>query len=87
MLDSNMFRTNTPENFIHNFRVACKMYANNHAEAMEMGSQLIETFTKNDRKVLKKTKEFWKHLMMNYCKNMNMQLKTEKWEIFHLTQI
>ena len=59
MLDSNMFRTNTPENFIHNFRVACKMYANNHAEAMEMASELIETFTKNDRKVFEKNrKEF-----------------------------
>lgn len=59
MLDTNMFRTNTPENFIHNFRVACKMYAANHAEAMEMGSQLIETFTKNDRRVFEKNrKEF-----------------------------
>ena len=48
-LDEHTLRSSTPENFMHNFRVAC-MQADNLDEAMEMAKILVDSLTSYGRK-------------------------------------
>lgn len=50
MTDENQFRMNTPENFLHNFRIHCKMEAVNQADAMRIAADMVSDMTPNDRK-------------------------------------
>lgn len=48
--DENQFRMNTPENFLHNFKIHCKMEAKNQADAMKIAEEMLSDMTPNDKK-------------------------------------
>jgi len=48
-LDQHILRSNIPENFMHNFRVACER-AENYDEAMQMAKILVDNLTPYGRK-------------------------------------
>ena len=50
MTDENNFRMNTSENFIHNFRIHCKLEANNQEEAIKCAADMVSRMTPVERK-------------------------------------
>lgn len=49
MLDDNNYRLNTPEDFIHNFRIHCRKQANNPQEAMKIAAWMVGRMAPADR--------------------------------------
>ena len=49
-LDYNTYRLNTPEDFIHNFRIHCRKEAKNPQEAMKIAAWMVERMSPIDRK-------------------------------------
>ena len=55
-LDQHLIRSHRPENFMHNFRVACER-AENYDEAMKMAKILVDNFTSYGRKRFNKERK------------------------------
>ncbi|MBR3645781.1 MAG: hypothetical protein IKN54_05130, partial [Lachnospiraceae bacterium] len=49
LTDVDSYRLNTPENFMHNFRIHCKHQANNAQEAMSIAALMVEKMHPADR--------------------------------------
>lgn len=52
--DQNILRLNFACNFIHNYRIMCKLYASNEGEAVKQAQKLVDMMHPNERKVFNK---------------------------------
>ena len=52
--DQNVLRLNFASNFIHNYRIMCKLYASNEGEAVKQAQKLVDMMHPNERRTFNK---------------------------------
>lgn len=52
--DQNILRLNFASNFIHNYRIMCKLYASNQGEAVKQAQKLVDMMHPNERRTFNK---------------------------------
>lgn len=52
--DQNVLRLNFASNFIHNYRIMCKLYSSNEGEAVKQAQKLVDMMHPNERRTFNK---------------------------------
>lgn len=82
LTDVDSYRLNTPENFMHNFRIHCKRQANNVQEAMAIAALMVEKMHPSDRATFNRMvdnvnknngENFYQNLLMKEYDKVAMQ--------------
>lgn len=55
--DQNVLRLNFASNFIHNYRIMCKLYASNEGEAVKQAQKLVDMMHPNERRTFNKWRD------------------------------
>lgn len=55
--DQNKLRLNFASNFIHNYRIMCKLYASNPQEAVEQAKKLVDMMLPNERRAFNRMRK------------------------------